>query len=245
MLSLEQANAIRKQLMHHIDSTFPQDKKEFAKAQLMRMDDSQLEGFLRQNKMIQESESEEKKSIPKRQKLPKKTKIPPISTNPASHAKCVFCSIILKKLPAFRLDENKHAIAVLEINPISKGHVLIIPKEHIESTGKIPQGVFALAKKLSKKIKRKLKPLDVQIHSSNVLGHEIINVLPVYKQETIDSPRHQEDKEKLKKLQKRLEKKPSKKKPKKIEEKQKKEAPKSQDKIVIKEERILIPRRIP
>ena len=81
--------------------------------------------------------------------------------------KCIFCSILSESIPSYKIDENKDSIAILEINPVSKAHALIIPKEHISTSEKIPQTAFSLAKKIVKKIKTKFKPKDVSISSSN------------------------------------------------------------------------------
>jgi hypothetical protein len=97
----------------------------------------------------------------------------------------------------------------------------------------LPQSAFSLAKKISKKIKTRFKPKDVKISSDNILGHEIINILPIYENETLDSPRKQETKEELEKLKKQLEKKT---KPKTIKK------PKTKK---VKEEKLWLPKRIP
>jgi len=217
MLPEEQIKAIKEKLIHHISSTFPEDKKAIAISQIENMNHKQLEEFLIQNKMIS-------------QETPKQ--------------KCIFCSIIKREIPSYEIDENKEAVAILEINPISKGHALIIPKKHVESEDKFPQQVFALAKKISRKIKTKFKPKEVKMLFSNVLGHEIINILPVYEDESLSSPRISMKKEELEKLRKKLEKKirkPSKLKPKK---KPSKKRIQTHEKKPEKKE-IWLPKRIP
>ena len=72
---------------------------------------------------------------------------------------------------------------------------------------KLPKTIFSFAKKIAKKIKTKLKPKDVQISSANLFGHEVVNVLPVYNEETLNSERHQATPEELGELHKILEKK--------------------------------------
>lgn len=44
---------------------------------------------------------------------------------------CVFCRIIKGELPARVIKETEEAIAFLDIDPIQKGHVLVLPKRHV------------------------------------------------------------------------------------------------------------------
>jgi histidine triad (HIT) family protein len=76
---------------------------------------------------------------------------------------CVFCDIVDKKINAMILGENKGAIAFLDVNPISDGHTIIIPKKHFKnlSTCSIEDlnDVISLVKDISNKIlNSKLKP---------------------------------------------------------------------------------------
>jgi len=43
---------------------------------------------------------------------------------------CVFCKIIKGEIPCTKIYEDKNTLAFLDINPITKGHTLVIPKEH-------------------------------------------------------------------------------------------------------------------
>lgn len=177
MLPQEQIEQIKEQIIQQIDSNFPEDKKDSAKQQISAMDSGQLEEFLKQNKLVKTQQN-------------------------SSQNQCIFCSIITGDAHSYKIDENEKAIAVLEINPISRGHILIIPKEHISSSKKIPQDAFSLAEKIAKKIKIKLKSKDVKILPSNLFGHEIINILPIYQDETLDSKRNQAKPEELEEVQK-------------------------------------------
>jgi len=207
MLSLEQTAQIKKQIIQQVESTFPKDKKKAAIANIEAMNSEQLEKFLEQNKLIKQG---------------------------AGRQQCIFCSIVFGDINSYKIDENDKAIAILEINPISKGHTLVIPREHISSSEKLPQEVFSLAQEVSKRIKTKLNPKEVNISSSNLFGHEIINLLPIYVDETLGSKRKQEKPEDLKKLQEIL----GEKSPEKTVDKTKKKPKKS-------EEKLWIPKRIP
>ncbi|RLG20135.1 HIT family protein [Candidatus Micrarchaeota archaeon] len=71
---------------------------------------------------------------------------------------CIFCKIAKGEMNAARIYEDEHCIAFLDINPVNKGHALVIPKKHYEAVLDMPEeeGV-ALAKasvKVGKAVKR-------------------------------------------------------------------------------------------
>jgi diadenosine tetraphosphate (Ap4A) HIT family hydrolase len=120
--------------------------------------------------MLREEKSELIKSITK----PNKTK-EEISIDES----CIFCMIAQGKIQSIKLDENASAIAVLELTPLTKGHTLIIPKEHLPTT-KIPTASFTLAKKIAKKLKSRFKANDVKILTKEIGEHAILDVIPIY-----------------------------------------------------------------
>lgn len=66
---------------------------------------------------------------------------------------CVFCHIAAGKVQAKRVYEDDECIAVLDINPASTGHMLLMPKEHYTVMFQVPEGIlgriFIIAKGLS------------------------------------------------------------------------------------------------
>lgn len=45
---------------------------------------------------------------------------------------CIFCRIIASQIPCHKVYEDESVIAFLDINPVSEGHTLVVPKEHFE-----------------------------------------------------------------------------------------------------------------
>jgi len=45
---------------------------------------------------------------------------------------CIFCKIIKGEIPCAKIAETAKSLCFLDINPLSKGHLLVIPKEHQE-----------------------------------------------------------------------------------------------------------------
>ena len=44
---------------------------------------------------------------------------------------CLFCKIIAGDIPCYKVYEDERNIAFLDINPLNKGHTLVIPKVHV------------------------------------------------------------------------------------------------------------------
>ena len=41
---------------------------------------------------------------------------------------CIFCKIVSGEIPSYKVYETEKTLAILDINPVAKGHVLVIPK---------------------------------------------------------------------------------------------------------------------
>jgi histidine triad (HIT) family protein len=118
-------------------------------------------------------------------------------------SECIFCSIASGKMHSYKVDENDSAIAILEINPVSKGHVLVLSKKHL-SLEEFPEDISLFAKSVAEKIKERLKPKDVELASVDFGGHGIMNLIPVYKDESINSKKYRASKEELEEVSKIL-----------------------------------------
>ena len=65
---------------------------------------------------------------------------------------CIFCKIINGEIPSFKVYEDDQVLAFMDINPISPGHTLIIPKNHAANLREISDGDLAAVHKASKKV---------------------------------------------------------------------------------------------
>jgi len=169
-LTKEQVENIKQQLVSQIENSQMENKDQL-KQQLLNLDEQGLEQFLKQNNIPNPYEQG--------------------SEQGSQQSQCIFCSIINNEVPSYKINENDKSIAILEINPLSKGHSIIIPKEHIE-TNNLPKSSLSLAQKIAKKIKLKLKPEDVKIETSSFQGHAMINIIPIYKNQKIEKRKAEE-----------------------------------------------------
>ncbi|EKF22821.1 HIT family protein [Mycolicibacterium hassiacum DSM 44199] len=59
---------------------------------------------------------------------------------------CVFCAIVAGEAPAIRIYEDDDVLAILDIRPFSRGHTLVIPKQHtVDLTDTPPETIAAMA----------------------------------------------------------------------------------------------------
>lgn len=104
---------------------------------------------------------------------------------------CIFCDIVDRKIKAMIVGENEGALAFLDVNPLSDGHMIIIPKNHYRNLSqcgiKDLHDVIDLVHEMSNKIlNSKLKPWGVNYLSNegNVAGQEVmhfhIHLIPKY-----------------------------------------------------------------
>ncbi|MDY4668806.1 MAG: HIT family protein [Oliverpabstia sp.] len=74
---------------------------------------------------------------------------------------CIFCKIASGEIPATTLYEDQDFRVILDLGPASKGHALILPKEHYANIYEIPEELagkaMILAKKMANVLTRALK----------------------------------------------------------------------------------------
>lgn len=67
-------------------------------------------------------------------------------------ADCIFCKIHAGEIPSQRVYEDARCFAILDINPVSWGHVLILPREHHETWTDLPAELAAHLATVTQKI---------------------------------------------------------------------------------------------
>lgn len=87
---------------------------------------------------------------------------------------CIFCKIITGNIPAQKVFEDEEVLAFLDIHPVTKGHLLLIPKLHIEWIQEVPDvllaSMFSKTKKLIHSMKESLLCDYVQI---SIVGKDV------------------------------------------------------------------------
>lgn len=65
---------------------------------------------------------------------------------------CVFCKIIAGEIPSQTIYEDEQFKVILDVGPATRGHALIIPKNHYANLYELPEEMAADAMKLAKKL---------------------------------------------------------------------------------------------
>ena len=147
---------------------FPEDKRDQITEQINSMTTEQLEQFIQQNKLAH------------------------------LEGNCIFCSIASGETQSYKIAEDSSFIAILELNPLSKGHVLIVPKQHLD---KIPDTVNPLMQQVKNKLKEKFSPNEIKINEIQIMGHALLELIPIYGNET---ERHKASEKELQSLQEEI-----------------------------------------
>jgi histidine triad (HIT) family protein len=70
---------------------------------------------------------------------------------------CIFCKIVRGEIPSAKVLENEKVLAFLDINPVSKGHTLVIPKIHYGAFPEMPVEVITALGEALQKIGKAVK----------------------------------------------------------------------------------------
>lgn len=113
---------------------------------------------------------------------------------------CIFCSIAQGKIPCAKVFEDNEVLAFLDVNPLTKGHALVIPKKHFENVFDIEENalekIIIAAKRISAKMKEVLKADGIRLSQSNgaragqVIFHFHLHIIPRYHDDRISMHDH-------------------------------------------------------
>ncbi|HUR69494.1 MAG TPA: HIT family protein [Candidatus Thermoplasmatota archaeon] len=95
---------------------------------------------------------------------------------------CLFCRIASGEIPSSKVGENEGAFAFLDIQPLARGHVLVIPKQHAERFADMPResarAVMDLAQDVVGRLGKRLGAHGVTIAANDgrAAGQEVMHV---------------------------------------------------------------------
>ncbi len=102
---------------------------------------------------------------------------------------CIFCKIINGDIPSYTIYENEYVKCFLDIEPIERGHTLIVPKKHFVDNGDIDNEHLLEIHNASKKVVKLLSDkLDIKGYrlvqnngSIQDVKHYHLHIIPIHK----------------------------------------------------------------
>ena len=127
---------------------------------------------------------------------------------------CIFCAIAAGEIPSFKVYEDDDVLAYLDINPFTKGHTLVIPKQHctglLDAEDSLLASIMPKVKKVAAHIKSALPCDGFNILQNNgeaagqIVRHIHFHILPRYAGEPLAFESHKGDMDALKALAERI-----------------------------------------
>lgn len=103
---------------------------------------------------------------------------------------CIFCKIAEGSLPSEKIYEDELVVAFMDVMPVTKGHVLIIPKAHRENiyemTAEEAANLFQVVPKIANILKEEFAPAGMNLLQNNgapagqAVFHFHLHLIPRY-----------------------------------------------------------------
>ena len=111
---------------------------------------------------------------------------------------CLFCKIVAGEIPSARVDEDERTVAFMDINPATRGHLLVVPREHATDLLDVPEADLdacaRAAQRLARRVKERLGADGVNLLNScgqaawQTVFHFHVHVIPRYADDPLRLP---------------------------------------------------------
>jgi histidine triad (HIT) family protein len=113
-------------------------------------------------------------------------------------ADCIFCKIAAGERPATIVDSDERTVSFMDINPATRGHALVIPREHHRDLHEVPPGDLAAcavaAQRLADRARERLGADGVNLLNAcgsaawQTVFHFHVHVIPRYEDDPLRLP---------------------------------------------------------
>jgi histidine triad (HIT) family protein len=111
---------------------------------------------------------------------------------------CLFCGIVTGAVPAQMIDSDEHTVAFMDINPATRGHALVVPREHSADLMEISDAdlehTAVAARRVAQKMEAALEPDGFNLINAcrpaawQTVFHFHIHVIPRYDDDPLKLP---------------------------------------------------------
>jgi len=104
---------------------------------------------------------------------------------------CIFCSIVKGKAPAHKIYEDDYSLGLLDINPFTQGHCLVISKRHVpwwhELNDEETSSLFRVSRLIAGKMMKTFRPDFVCMYArGRRIPHTHLFLVPTYGGDMLD-----------------------------------------------------------
>jgi histidine triad (HIT) family protein len=114
------------------------------------------------------------------------------------HDDCIFCKVLAGEIPAEKVDEDEHAVAFMDLNPWTRGHALVVPRNHTANLYEIDDAelsqVAIASKRLARRMRERLGCDGINLLNSTepaawqTVFHFHVHVIPRYDDDPLELP---------------------------------------------------------
>ena len=111
---------------------------------------------------------------------------------------CIFCGIIAGDVPGEIVDSDEHTVAFMDINPATRGHALVVPRNHVvdlmDASDEDLELTIVAARRLARKIEAALEPDGFNVLNASrpaawqTVFHLHLHVIPRYEDDPLKLP---------------------------------------------------------
>ena len=113
---------------------------------------------------------------------------------------CIFCKIVAGEIPSHKIEEDDKTLSFMDINPWTRGHSLVIPKEHSRNIYDVDPDDLAAAhiaaQRLAQRMRERLECEGINVLQSSepvamqTVFHTHVHVIPRYSDDGLRLPAH-------------------------------------------------------
>jgi histidine triad (HIT) family protein len=111
---------------------------------------------------------------------------------------CIFCGIVAGELPAEIVDSDEHTVAFMDINPATRGHALVVPRNHsadlMEISDEDLERTMVAARRLAVRMEETLAPAGFNVLNAcrpaawQTVFHYHLHLIPRYEDDPLKLP---------------------------------------------------------
>jgi histidine triad (HIT) family protein len=111
---------------------------------------------------------------------------------------CIFCKVVAGEIPGEIVDSDERTITVMDINPATRGHVVVIPREHSENLITVSDedlnATMASARRIAARMQEALSPDGFNVLNNvgraawQSIFHFHVHVIPRYHDDPLQLP---------------------------------------------------------